>query len=331
MLVVGGGIGGLVVASRLAETASVAVLEAGGFYEVENGNRSVVPLLSLTGIAFIDPSETFTPQPLMDWSLLSEPIPGAGNRKVHYAQGKTLGGSSAINTMSYLRGSKGSYQRLADTVGDQSWSFDNLIPYFKKSCELTPPNLEKRNATNATVTYDPTVFDPSGGPLHVSWNNWVDPTLTWLAKAVEEIGLPLSPEGFSSGELVGHGAWVPSTLDPKNAHRSSAESSFLQDAINNGTGNLAVYTHSQATKILFDSSSPPKAIGVTVNTQGVEYTISAAKEVVISAGTFHSPQLLMVSGKLTRAFVALRIQSTKLCKRHRTKGNSRVVFDPGHC
>jgi choline dehydrogenase len=294
--VVGGGIGGIVVASRLAETASVALIEAGGFYETENGNNSVVPLLSLTGIAFIDPSATFTPQPLMDWSLLSDPIPDAGNRRVHYAQGKTLGGSSALNTLSYLRGSKGSYQQWADLVDDQSWTFDNLLPYFKKSCTLTPPNLEKRNATNATVIYDPTVFGPSGGPLQVSWNNWVDPTLTWLAEAVEEVGLPLSPLGFSSGELVGHGAWVPSTIDPRNAHRSTSESSYLREAIDN-TSNIAVYIRSQATKILFDSSSSPKAIGVSVNTQGVEYTISAAKEVVVSAGTFHSPQLLMVSGK----------------------------------
>ncbi|ORY67233.1 uncharacterized protein BCR38DRAFT_456055 [Pseudomassariella vexata] len=306
-VVVGAGVGGSVVASRLAEDgASVALVEAGGFYEVENSNRSVVPLLSLTGIAFIDPSENFTQQPLMDWGLLSEPIPGAANRRVHYAQGKTLGGSSAINTMSYLRGSKSSYQRLADMVDDQSWAFDNLLKYFKKSCQLAPPNLEKRNSTNATVIYDPAAFDPSGGPLQVSWNNWVDPTLTWIAKAIEEIGLPLSSKGFSSGELVGHGAWIPSTIDPTNAHRSSAESSFLQNAIRNSS-NLAIYTHTQATRILFDSSSPPKATGVIVNTQGVEYIISAFKEVIISAGTFHSPQLLMVSGIGPKATLDTRV------------------------
>ncbi len=95
----------------------MAVIEAGGFYEVENGNNSVVPLLSSTGIAFVDPSETFTPQPLMDWSLVSQPVPGAGHRRVHYAQGKTLGGSSAINTLSYIRGTKGAYARWAQTIG----------------------------------------------------------------------------------------------------------------------------------------------------------------------------------------------------------------------
>lgn len=300
-LVVGGGLCGLVVASRLAETASVAVVEAGGFYEVENSNRSVVPLLSLTGITFIDPTDTFTPQPLMDWGLVTEPIPGAAGRRIHYAQGKTLGGSSAINTMSYLRGSRSSYQRLADIAGDGSWTFDNLLKYFKKSVHLTPPNLDKRNSTNATVLYDESVFDPNGGPLQVSWNNYVDPTLTWLAKAVQEAGVSLSSEGFSSGNLVGHGAWVPSTIDPRNAQRSSSESSYLKESINSGHG-LTVYTHSQGMKIHFDSSSTePRAVGVEVNTHGVQYTLSAAREVIVSAGTFHSPQLLMVSGIGPRA------------------------------
>ncbi|KAK6852041.1 gmc oxidoreductase protein [Apiospora arundinis] len=295
-VVIGGGIGGLVVTSRLAEVASVAVVEAGGFYEVENANRSVVPLLALTGLAFLDPSpETFASQPLMDWGLVSKPIPAAGGRRVHYAQGKTLGGSSAISTMSYLRGTKSSYQRLADLVGDQDWTFDNLLKYFKKSCRLIPPNLEKRNNTNVTVTYDPTVFDPNGGPLHVSWNNWVDPALTVMSKAVEEAGLSPSSKGFSSGELVGHGAWIPSTINPGNAHRSSSESSFLRNAIQGG-GTLVVYTHTQARRIRFERSSPPRAIGVEVETRGLQYSLNAAKEVIISAGTFHSPQLLMVSG-----------------------------------
>ncbi|KAK8848601.1 GMC oxidoreductase [Apiospora arundinis] len=197
--------------------------------------------------------------------------------------------------MSYLRGTKSSYQRLADLVGDQDWTFDNLLKYFKKSCRLIPPNLEKRNNTNVTVTYDPTVFDPNGGPLHVSWNNWVDPTLTVMSKAVEEAGLSPSSKGFSSGELVGHGAWIPSTINPGNAHRSSSESSFLRNAIQGG-GTLVVYTHTQARRIRFERSSPPRAIGVEVETRGLQYSLNAAKEVIISAGTFHSPQLLMVSG-----------------------------------
>lgn len=291
-VVVGGGTAGLTLASRLAATsASVAVVEAGGFYEVENGNNSVVPLYSLTGIAFIDPSPGFTPQPLMDWSLVSEPIPGAGGRQVHYAQAKTLGGSSAINTMSYIRPTKGSYDLWADTVGDDSFRWESMLEYFKRSVDLTPPDEEKRNNTNATVLFDPKDYDEDGGPLKVSWVNWVDPTLTWLARVLLSLGLTISPKGFSSGELVGHGAWVPSTIEPEKAQRSTSESSFLRQAIRNTE--IAVYTHSLATKILFNGT---QAVGVNINTQGVGYTLSATKEVILAAGTFHSPQLLQISG-----------------------------------
>lgn len=291
-VVIGGGTSGLTLASRLAATsASVAVVEAGGFYEVENGNNSVVPLYSLTGIAFIDPSPGFTQQPLMDWSLVSEPIPGAGGRQVHYAQAKTLGGSSSINTMSYIRPTKGSYDRWADTVGDDSFRWESMLQYFKRSVDLTPPDDEKRNNTNATVLFDPSDYDEEGGPLQVSWLNWVDPTITWLSRVLLSLGLTISPKGFSSGELVGHGAWVPSTIEPEKAQRSTSESSFLRQAIKD-TG-IIVYTHSLATKILFNGT---QAVGVSVNTQGVEYTLSATKEVILTAGTFHSPQLLQVSG-----------------------------------
>jgi choline dehydrogenase len=291
-VVIGGGTSGLTLASRLAATsASVAVIEAGGFYEVENGNNSVVPLYSLTGITFIDPSPGFTPQPLMDWSLVSEPIPGVGNRRVHYAQARTLGGSSSINTMSYIRPTKGAYKLWADTVDDDSFRWENMLRYFKRSVNLTPPNEEKRNNTNATVVFDPSDYDEAGGPLHVSWNNWVDPTITWLARVLLSLGLTISPKGFSSGELVGHGAWVPSTIEPSKSQRSTSESSFLQKAIKDTE--IIVYTHTLATKILFNGT---QAVGVSVNTQGVDYTVSANKEVILTAGTFHSPQLLQLSG-----------------------------------
>lgn len=291
-VVIGGGTSGLTLASRLAATsASVAVVEAGGFYEVENSNNSVVPLLSLTGIAFIDPSTGFTPQPLMDWSLVSETIEGADGRRVHYTQAKTLGGSSAINTMSYIRPTKGSYDLWADTVGDDSFRWESMLQYFKRSVDLTPPDQAKRNNTNATVVFDPSDYDEKAGPLQVSWNNWVDPTLTWLSRVLLSLGLTISPKGFSSGELVGHGAWVPSTIEPEKAQRSTSESSFLRQAIED-TG-IIVYTHSLATKILFNGT---QAVGVDVNTQGVEYTLSATREVILTAGTFHSPQLLQVSG-----------------------------------
>lgn len=239
-------------------------------------------------------AENYPRQPLVDWDLWSTEQPSAGNRRIHYAQGKTLGGSSALNTMTYHRGTVGAYQKWADMVGDQSYVFQKLLPYFKKTSTLTAPNLRKRNAPNATVLYDPTAFDNSlRGPVQVSWANWVDPAQSWLARSLQAIGQTLSPSGFSSGKVNG-GAWVPTTIDPKDATRSTSKSSYLEAALQQRDARLAVYLRSQAAKVLFDEQK--KATGVLVSTNGTQYVLSARKEVILSAGVFHSPQILMLSG-----------------------------------
>jgi len=299
-LVIGGGTAGITIASRLAEDpkVSVAIIEAGGFYEVDNGNYSVVPGLALSS-PFLATTVPFPQQPLVDWGLVSVPQIGALNRQIHYAQGKTLSGSSALNAMAYHRGTNGTYQRWADLVNDQTYTFPNLLPYFQKSCNLTPPNDAKRQTPNATVKYDAAAFSATGGPLQVSWCNWVDPALTWFQQAFESIGLPISDLNFNSGTLSGFSAWITSTISPADAKRSSSQASFLKQAIANT--NIMVYTQAQARQILFNSTgcgvdSSFAASGVLVTTQNVNYTISANKEIILSAGVYHSPQLLMVSG-----------------------------------
>ena len=109
-LIVGGGTAGLTVATRLTQgnpSLRVAVVEAGGFYEVGNGNRSIVP-----GYAALytgsDPKDT---NPHVDWGFQTTPQPGAANRRIHYPRGKTLGGTSARNYMAYHRPSAGAMQR----------------------------------------------------------------------------------------------------------------------------------------------------------------------------------------------------------------------------
>lgn len=294
LVVVGGGTAGLAIASRLSEFASVAVLEAGGRYEQDNGNQSVVPYHGLI-MPVLGTSEAYPPQSLIDWDLLSTAQSAAGNRRIHYAQGKTLGGSSAINTMAYHRATAGSYQRWADLVGDQSYTYDKVLPYFKKSATITPPDLAKRNAPNATVRYNDSAFDNAlQGPLQVSWANWVDPAQSWLVRALQVVGQKLSVDGFSSGSLNG-GAWVPTTIDPKHATRSTSKSSYLDEKEGKGMLQLTIYLHSQASRVIFDKDK--NAIGVAVLSEGDEYTISARKEVILSAGVFHSPQLLMLSGE----------------------------------
>ncbi|KAF2820096.1 choline dehydrogenase [Ophiobolus disseminans] len=289
-VVIGGGTAGLAIAARLSVSASVAVVEAGGLYEQDNGNQSIVPWFGLI-MPVLATTEDYPPQPLVDWDLVSAPIPSAGGRRVHYAQGKTLGGSSAINTMAYHRGTVGAHQRWADLVGDSSYVFEKVLPYFKKSATLTPPNLAKRNAPNATVRYDPSAFDNSlRGPVQVSWANWVDPAQSWLARAIGQIP---SAEGFSSGTLNG-GAWVPTTIDPKDATRSTSKSGYVDRLREKSKATPVIYLRSQASKVLFGKDKV--ATGVAVTTEGQTYVLTAKKEVILSAGVFHSPQLLMLSG-----------------------------------
>ena len=239
-------------------------------------------------------TEDYPKNSLVDWDLLSIPQASAGGRRIHYAQGKTLGGSSALNTMAYHRATKGAYQRWADLVGDQSYTFDRFLPHFERTATLTPPNLEKRKAPNATVLYDAGAFDNRlSGPLQVSWANWVDPTQSWLARALQAIGQRLSQTGLSSG-IVNGGTWVPMTIDPKHATRSTSKSSYLEAAMRDPKSRLTVHLHSQASKILFDSTR--KATGVTAMSNGKMFLVTAKKEIILSAGVFHSPQLLLLSG-----------------------------------
>lgn len=250
-------------------------------------------------------ADTYQHEPLVDWNLISVPQEGAAGRKVHYARGKTLGGSSALNTLAYVRGSKGTYDWWAEEVGDESYRWDSILPFFKAPCQFMPPDLEKRNAPNATPSWDAGAFSGDDGgtaaqrPLNVSFGNWVDPTTSWLALGLQGIGMALAPKGLNSGSINGVGGWTSSTIDPRDATRSSSQTSYLRLA--EQEAGFTVYSHTQATKILFAAM---KATGVAVDAQGSAYTLSAKKEVILSGGVFHSPQLLMVSGKRRGAELA---------------------------
>ena len=297
-LVVGGGTAGITIASRLAEDPSITVglIEAGGYYEKDVGNISTIPGLSLSS-PFLSTEVPFQEQPLVDWGLVSVPQAGASGREVHYAQGKTLGGSSAINSMAYHRATIGTYDRWASLVGDRSYTFANLSRFFKKTCHITPPDFALRDTPNSTVLYDPRAFNINGGPLQVSWPKWVDTPLTWFQRALGAIGLPISYENFNSGNIIQKSAWVASTVEPTQAIRSSSQSAFKVSNVS--TARLKIYHRTQATKILFSSSlkSPiPAATGISATSADGDISIIARKEVIVSAGVFHSPQLLMISG-----------------------------------
>ncbi|OJJ75712.1 hypothetical protein ASPBRDRAFT_203452 [Aspergillus brasiliensis CBS 101740] len=291
-VVIGGGTAGLTIASRLVKSGylSVAVVEAGGFYEIDNGDLSVVPEYA-TFFSGPDPSDF---QPLVDWDFMTQPQENLGNRTLHYPRGKTLGGSSGRNYMYYHRPTIGSLHKWAEEVGDKSYEFPNMLPYYKKSVHFTPP--DEKVFINSTNIQNPEAFSSTGGPLEVSSGNFVDGFGTWFRKAL--IALGLKQTEFNSGNLSGSG-YMTLTINPINAHRSSSETSFLQSTLNSGLGPV-VYHKTLAQKILFDTHRV--ATGVQVETAGtfgippVNFTLTAQKEVILSAGAIQSPHLLMVSG-----------------------------------
>ncbi|KAI0872389.1 glucose-methanol-choline oxidoreductase [Hypoxylon argillaceum] len=285
-VVVGGGTAGLTVASRLVEqgAGSVAVIEAGTFYETTTGDLMEVPANTFTWAGKLSTDW----QPLADWGYFTVPQAGGNNARMRYPRGRMLGGCSARNFMIYHRGTNGSYQKWADMVGDDSYTFENLLPYFEKSVHLSPPRNDLR-LKNATPEYDPKVF--GNGSLGVSYPNWAYAFPSWATKAFSQIGLPIRREGFNSGGLIGQ-SYASFTIDGETMIRSSSETAFLQNSLN--SPNYVVYPLTNAKQVLFDNKK--RATGVRVDTAGRQYTLSARKEVIMAAGAIGSPQLLQVSG-----------------------------------
>lgn len=286
-VVVGGGNAGLTVAARLAEdpSMSVAVVEAGSFYELENGNLSQIPAYDISW-AGKDPKDTNR----VDWGFVTVPQEELLDAEVHYARGKTLGGCTARNYMAYHRGTKGTYKKWAEQVGDDSYTFDNFGPYFEKSLHFTPARDSR--AQNASANYDLKTLGNGKGPLSITFSNYANAMSSWVEKGLAEIGIKPQKEGFTTGKLEGS-AYVLENIDPDTQIRESSETAFLRPALRN-TG-LMVYQSTLAKRILFDAKK--RATGVVLKSEGrSKYVLSARKEIIISTGAFQSPQLLMVSG-----------------------------------
>ena len=181
-------------------------------------------------------------------------------------------------------GTTGTYQRWSDLVGDQSFTFSNLLPYFKKSVNFTSPSYVKLGP-GAKILYDPNAFEDDSGPLDVSYSNYRQPFTPFMAKALSALGLK-QIAGLNSGSLLGY-AWATYTISPENEERSSSETSFLQTAL--GTSTLQIYHNTIAGKIIFDDHK--KATGVQVTTAESVYTIAANNEVILAAGVVSSSRV----------------------------------------
>ena len=191
--------------------------------------------------------------------------------------------------MAYQRGSIGSYQEWADDVDDQSYAFEQWLPFFEKSLNYTPPDMSKR-AQNATPDVDLDTLGIGDGPLSATFSNYANAMSSYVQKGLAEIGIP-SIQGFTSGYLNGS-SYVVENINATTQERESSETAFLRPAL--GRPNLIVYQQTMGMQILFDSNK--KAVGVKANQGDDTFTLSANQEVIVSAGAFQSPQLLMVSG-----------------------------------
>jgi len=259
-VVVGAGSAGCVVAARLSEDGSrVVLLEAGPpdrdiWIHVPAG---VLRVLNNTKI---------------NWNFLSEGEPGTNGRQLQWPRGKTLGGTSSINGMLYVRGNPADYDNWAQ-MGCRGWSYDEVLPFFRKS-----------------ETYrgdgDPE-YRSQGGPLIVEDYRTILPLTHRFVEAARQAGYAFTPdyngkqqEGVAYSQMTRRGKW-----------RGSTAQTFLREA--RGRSNLRVETDAIATRLLFEGR---RCVGVAFRQNGVDREVRAAREVILSGGAVNSPHLLQISG-----------------------------------
>jgi len=232
---------------------------------------------------------TLIGRPKYDWCMTSTPQPNAGNKSYSMPRGKLLGGSSAINYLMYVRGSRADYDAW-ESLGNKGWGWDGLEPYFRKH-----QSLDKNEPYAPDPQFMPHTAELHGdGPIHTSFNDWYMPLEEDFAKACYDVsGTKKTLKDAWSGDHLGFysslGA-VNRTDDPGS--RSYAATGYLRP--NLGRPNLKVLTKAQASKIVLNSSREAEGVEFVHGDQ--KYVVRANKEVVLSAGVIQTPQLLELSG-----------------------------------
>jgi choline dehydrogenase len=285
-IIAGGGTAGLVLANRLTESGkfTVLVLEAGPNPE------QVLAYESPGGNQFIKGS-------VLDWGIDTQPQKHLNNRTLQYLRGRTLGGSSTTNGLYYARGSASVYDRWAD-LGNPGWGWDDTYELFRKSTKMNPPNSTEELAalSQEFKTFDASAY--GNGPLELGFQGYVPPSTDgFIVACSESMNIPIVHD-LNTGDGVGikHGT---ATLNSR-LRRMSSYDSFYEEARNRT--NLRVLHDAPVTGIVMSTSSgnsksQPRALGVSYIEQrtGFVSQAKARKEVLVAMGSFHSPQLLMVS------------------------------------
>ncbi|MBL95752.1 MAG: choline dehydrogenase [Magnetovibrio sp.] len=260
-IIVGAGSAGCVLADRLSENgkSTVLLLEFGGY-----DNSPLIQMPAALSIPMNNPK--------YNWEFWTEPEPGLNGRRIHQARGKVIGGSSSINGMVYVRGHSVDFDEWEE-LGALGWGYKHCLPYFKRA---------------EGAIYPPCEYRGFSGPVSIcNGNNMKNPLYRAFVEAGVQAGY-METKDYNGYQQEGFGRM---DMTVKNGTRCSAAKAYLKPALKRS--NLTLETKALVKKLIFDGR---QCIGVIYCKDGVDFCARAASEVILSAGAFGSPQILMLSG-----------------------------------